>query len=216
MARGVADAFAFRPEGERQRSGAQQTYVVLPVADRDHALRGELGMSGQMAQDIQFARSVLMAALRMTRHRLSDRRFSGRFIVAESQRVRDAEIREDPASRYLRNDEETVGDDADAVAEPAETDDRFDRARRFFIKFRLAEKTFPEESPKKIGQDRSKKATLCAKSHAHYATRIGRCTAIAGDLHEWFEHLIELRLAFELINAAIFNLYACMRAWKTA
>jgi hypothetical protein len=30
-------------------------------------------------------------------------------------------------------------------------------------------------------------------------------------MHEWFELLIELRLALELINAAIFNLRARMK-----
>jgi hypothetical protein len=38
-----------------------------------------------------------------------------------------------------------------------------------------------------------------------------RCAAIADDLLEWFEPLIELGLAFELINAAIFNLHAWMK-----
>ncbi len=39
----------------------------------------------------------------------------------------------------------------------------------------------------------------------------GQCTAIASDLHEWFKLFIELRLALELINAAIFNLQTRMK-----
>jgi hypothetical protein len=38
-----------------------------------------------------------------------------------------------------------------------------------------------------------------------------RRTAIADDLLEWFEPLIELGLALELINATIFNLHAWMK-----
>jgi hypothetical protein len=99
MARGGADALALRPESERQRGGAQQTYIILPVADRDYILQREPGVSDQMAQDIQFAKPVLIAALRMKGHRLGERHFSGRFIVAESHHVRDAEVRKDPARR---------------------------------------------------------------------------------------------------------------------
>jgi hypothetical protein len=98
-----------------------------------------------MSQDIQFAKSVFGAPLRMRGHGLRERDLSGRFTIAESRRVGDAEIGEDPAAHDLRSHEEAVSHDADTIAELAQSDDGFNRAGN--AQQRAGDRTPPQPAP---------------------------------------------------------------------